>query len=273
MTTKGDLLVATGNGAIARQAVGVNGKVLTADSTQGNGVAWSDPTPIWVPGMEGAPSMAGAVTRHVKAVGITNANKTVYTCPAGYVAILSLAYFYNNSGTAGTLVAYAGAAVSAATQWRAGLAVAGFAAGSLGIPPPLAAGDSLVINATTAGTAVNVMLRVVEFPVASGLQVIKGALIANQVVTAYTTPANKVARGFYAANMAQWGWAFATATLNVTTFVAFSGSTNDPVAQVANQAANTPATLVPLPLQLDAGDSIGLQGNVAGNFWLLLQET
>jgi hypothetical protein len=40
-TAKGDLLVATASGVIARQGVGTNGQVLTADSTLTNGIKWS----------------------------------------------------------------------------------------------------------------------------------------------------------------------------------------------------------------------------------------
>jgi hypothetical protein len=41
-TTKGDLLVATASATIARQGVGTNGQVLTADSTLTNGLKWSN---------------------------------------------------------------------------------------------------------------------------------------------------------------------------------------------------------------------------------------
>jgi hypothetical protein len=41
VTTKGDLLVGTGSGTVVRQAVGVNGSVLTADSAQADGVTWT----------------------------------------------------------------------------------------------------------------------------------------------------------------------------------------------------------------------------------------
>lgn len=41
VTTKGDLIVATGSATVVRQAVGTNGHVLTADSTQAGGVIWS----------------------------------------------------------------------------------------------------------------------------------------------------------------------------------------------------------------------------------------
>ena len=41
VTTKGDLLVATGSGAITRLPVGSNDQILTADSSQSSGVKWA----------------------------------------------------------------------------------------------------------------------------------------------------------------------------------------------------------------------------------------
>ena len=49
-TTKGDILAATGAGTMARTAVGANTTVLTADSTQANGVKWASPSPATTKG-------------------------------------------------------------------------------------------------------------------------------------------------------------------------------------------------------------------------------
>jgi hypothetical protein len=43
VTTKGDLIVATGSGTLVRQGVGANGTVLTADSAEADGVKWAAP--------------------------------------------------------------------------------------------------------------------------------------------------------------------------------------------------------------------------------------
>lgn len=42
VTTKGDLIVATGNASVVRQGVGSNNQVLMADSAQADGVKWAD---------------------------------------------------------------------------------------------------------------------------------------------------------------------------------------------------------------------------------------
>jgi hypothetical protein len=41
LTTKGDIIVATGSGTFVRQGVGTNGQVLTANSVQADGVEWT----------------------------------------------------------------------------------------------------------------------------------------------------------------------------------------------------------------------------------------
>ena len=44
VTTKGDLIVATGSGTVVRQGVGADGSVLMADSSQADGVNWAGPS-------------------------------------------------------------------------------------------------------------------------------------------------------------------------------------------------------------------------------------
>jgi len=44
LTTKGDIIVATGNATLVRQGVGANGTVLTANSAQADGVEWATPS-------------------------------------------------------------------------------------------------------------------------------------------------------------------------------------------------------------------------------------
>lgn len=45
-TTKGDLLVGTGNGTYSRLGVGANGRIPVADSAQATGIAWSASAPF-----------------------------------------------------------------------------------------------------------------------------------------------------------------------------------------------------------------------------------
>jgi hypothetical protein len=44
LTTKGDIIVATGSGTFVRQGVGANGTVLMADSVEADGVKWATPS-------------------------------------------------------------------------------------------------------------------------------------------------------------------------------------------------------------------------------------
>lgn len=44
VTTKGDLIAATGSSTVSRLGVGTNGQVLTADSTQATGLIWATPS-------------------------------------------------------------------------------------------------------------------------------------------------------------------------------------------------------------------------------------
>ena len=75
LTTKGDIIVATGNATLVRQGVGTNGQVLTADSTQADGVIWATPaTP--------SPTFVGASVYRTTDQTISNGTYTIITFDA-----------------------------------------------------------------------------------------------------------------------------------------------------------------------------------------------
>ena len=49
LTAKGDIYAASASATVGRVAVGTNGQVLTADSAQTRGLAWTTPTPVPTP--------------------------------------------------------------------------------------------------------------------------------------------------------------------------------------------------------------------------------
>jgi hypothetical protein len=70
LTTKGDIIVATGNATLVRQGVGTNGQVLTADSTQADGVIWATPS---------APAFVGCMLRKTADQNISTSTYTAIT--------------------------------------------------------------------------------------------------------------------------------------------------------------------------------------------------
>ena len=81
VTAKGDLIVGTTSGVVARQAVGANDYVLTADSTQTNGIKWAP-----VAGGGGAVTLTGTqtltnktLTAPIITLGINAQTGTTYT--------------------------------------------------------------------------------------------------------------------------------------------------------------------------------------------------
>lgn len=70
VTAKGDLLGATGSGAVARIPVGTNGQVLTADTAQSSGMKWADPAALGnIDG--GDPSSVYGGTTNIDAGGVS----------------------------------------------------------------------------------------------------------------------------------------------------------------------------------------------------------
>jgi hypothetical protein len=73
MTTKGDIIVATGSGTYVRQGVGANGTVLTADSAEADGVKWVTPS---------APSFVGCRAYATTDQSMSNGANTIFNLDA-----------------------------------------------------------------------------------------------------------------------------------------------------------------------------------------------
>lgn len=70
VTTKGDLLAATGSGTVVRVPVGTNGQTLVADSTQSSGMKWADPAALG--NLDGGdPSSVYGGTTNIDAGGVS----------------------------------------------------------------------------------------------------------------------------------------------------------------------------------------------------------
>ena len=80
MTTKGDIIVATGSGTFIRQAVGTNGQVLTANSAQADGVEWTT--------VDALPSQSGNGGKYLTTNGSTASWSTITTDPLPQIFLL-----------------------------------------------------------------------------------------------------------------------------------------------------------------------------------------
>jgi hypothetical protein len=76
LTTKGDIIVATGNATLVRQGVGANGTVLTANSAQADGVEWAA-IPASTPTFSGVQLRIGGSN-----LTISNATNTTINWPS-----------------------------------------------------------------------------------------------------------------------------------------------------------------------------------------------
>jgi hypothetical protein len=73
MTTKGDIIVATGSGTFVRQGVGTDGQYLQADSTQADGVKWAT--------VDALPSQTGNSGKYLTTHGTTASWAVITTDP------------------------------------------------------------------------------------------------------------------------------------------------------------------------------------------------
>lgn len=80
LTTKGDIIVATGSGTFVRQGVGSNGQVLTANSAQADGVEWTT--------LDALPSQTGNAGKYLTTNGSAASWSTIVTDPTPSVFML-----------------------------------------------------------------------------------------------------------------------------------------------------------------------------------------
>ena len=122
---KGDLIAATGADAVARVALGSNGQVLTADSTQAAGVRWSTPTTLDLTINAKTADYTFVAGDINKLITMSSASTTTFTVPNG---IFSVGQQINIQGIGsglvqirndGTTVLTSNAATSTAPNLRA----------------------------------------------------------------------------------------------------------------------------------------------------------
>ena len=108
LTTKGDIIVATGNATLVRQGVGTNGQVLTADSTQADGVIWA------------TPAAAGGMTL-ISTTTLSGASVTLSSIPSGYVNLVLTIKKATNSTANGNIAVEPNALGATGYNWGTGV--------------------------------------------------------------------------------------------------------------------------------------------------------
>jgi len=87
VTAKADLLVGASSGVVDNLAVGTNGQVLTADSTQTLGVKWATPTPADLTLNAKTASYTLIASDVNKLITVTSASATTITVPNGVFSV------------------------------------------------------------------------------------------------------------------------------------------------------------------------------------------
>lgn len=92
LTTKGDIIVATGSATFIRQGIGTNGQVLTADSAEADGLKWATPSAGGGMTLLSTTSMSGSTTT-VSSISQSYKSLVIYVrdfWPSGSTAQMSL---------------------------------------------------------------------------------------------------------------------------------------------------------------------------------------
>lgn len=96
LTTKGDLLTATGAQAYSRLGVGSNGQVLTADSAESTGIKWATPS--------GSSVFADYTPTLTQSGSVTKTVTTARYCEIGKLVMLWIRLDVTGTGTASNMI-------------------------------------------------------------------------------------------------------------------------------------------------------------------------
>lgn len=110
---KGDIIAATAADTVARVAVGSNGQVLTADSTEAAGVKWATPTPSAITAVASASVLTQQDTTSTAYTDLATAGPSV-TLTTGTEAIVTISAILGQGVDSGAVIS-AGVAVSGAS--------------------------------------------------------------------------------------------------------------------------------------------------------------
>lgn len=113
VTTKGDLMVATGANTVVRRGVGANGQVLTADSAEADGVKWATPGGGYTQGARAYHSVNQSIADNTDTAlalnserydtdaihdNVTNNSRLTCKTAGKYIIVGNVAFDLNNTG-------------------------------------------------------------------------------------------------------------------------------------------------------------------------------